>query len=113
MEKTQVKKVNIYDAMYQRYQRALRGDLIEMSIAQLDGEQVWLEYTTQTVTDYEEVTVIKKIDLYFISRGEDTEEGYDDTPFFHPYNSIDENARLFVEELDEVDIVNCFDILEE
>jgi hypothetical protein len=113
MEKEQVKKVNIYDAMRQRYKSALRQDLIEMSIAQVDGERVWLAYTTENVTDYEEVTVIRKIDLAFITGGEDTEEAYDDSPFFSTHNSVDENARLFVEELDEYDIVNCFDILEE
>lgn len=91
--------VEILPDLKSKYSKHLQPDILSMKIVHRE-DVVFLEVTKKPVSTYRD-EVIERSDLSFIG---------DPEPMFLLERSPEENARLFVHQLDEVSLVMCFDI---
>jgi hypothetical protein len=100
-------RINIYHQLNQKYHKYLKPSLESISIVQ-SSESVWLESleTEQTVDGFEKQT-IKTIDLSFIL--DDDAQGVE-IRFFNPIDSIENNARKFINEFSPYSIIQTTDL---
>jgi hypothetical protein len=96
------RSVEILPTLKAKYPHYIRADITSVRFSQ-DGKRCYLEvHTVETVGGYLQNEAMKRDDLGFISDG--------NGPFFDPSRPITENVRRFVEEFDEISIVNCTDL---
>jgi hypothetical protein len=100
--------INIYESFKRKYQDYLKPEIISISIIQ-SIEEIWLESITCENVDggYIKET-ISKINLDFITDGEDEQ-----SLFFNPKEAIENNVRKFIEELTPYSIIMTTDLFHE
>lgn len=99
--------IEILPQLKAQYADYLRPDITSVKLGQAK-DRCYLEIaTTDVVAGYLHDETIKRTDLGFIS-----DEDYD-TLLFKPERSITENAQRFVDEFDEISIINCTDLFTE
>jgi hypothetical protein len=99
--------VEILPQLKVKYADYLRTDVTSVKLGQTI-DRCYLEITTTNlVADYLHDESIKRTDLGFI-----TDED-NDSLFFKPERSINENAQRFIKEFDEIGIINCTDLFTE
>lgn len=98
--------INLYDVLKIKYKDYLKPEIVSISIIQSE-DTVWLEYIEKVLIDgsFEKQT-IRKIDLEFISDGDEFEEKL----YFDPKEPIENNARKFIDEFSPYSIINTTDL---
>lgn len=92
------------------YPNYLQPEITSVKFGQTK-DRCYLEIaTTKKVSGYLHDETIKRTDLGFISGGDTDGE---DSLFFNPENTFSENAIKFVNEFDEISIINCTDLFTE
>lgn len=102
--------INLYDSLKSKYKEYLKPGIISIVIIQ-SGDGVWLESTeTEMVQGDLEKQTTRRINLDFITDGE---PGEPDELFFDPKDSIENNARKFINEFSPYSIINTTDLFHE
>ncbi|MCM0648418.1 hypothetical protein NBE98_08530 [Clostridium swellfunianum] len=102
--------INFYDKLVRRYREYLKPDIISVVMIQ-SKDQVYLETTEiEILEDGLEKQTTKRIDLGFITDGEDFES---EELFFNPKDPIEKNVRKFINELSPYSIINTTDLFHE
>jgi len=97
--------INIYDVLKLKYKDYLKIEIVSIAIIQ-SCDTVWLEsIETETVEGGLEKQITRKINLDFISDGDK-----DEKLFFNPKESIEKNARKFIDEFTPYSIINTTDL---
>jgi hypothetical protein len=95
--------VEILPLLREKYPHYIRPDITSVRFGQT-ADRCYLEvHTQQLVGGHLRDETIKRTDLAFIS-------GDGDQRFFDPARSVRRNAASFVNDLDEVSIINCTDL---
>lgn len=96
--------INIYNVIKFKYKEYLKPEIISIVMIQSEDD-VYLE-TVETETFYDglEEHTTKRINLGFISSGPD--EKY----YFDPKESIEKNARKFINEFEPISIIHTTDL---
>lgn len=102
--------INFYDKLKIKYREYLRPEIISIVMIQSKDEVLLETIEIKTVEDGLEKQTIKRIDLSFISGGEDFES---EELFFDPKDCIEKNVRKFINELSLYSIINTTDIFHE
>ena len=100
--------IDIYDELKLKYNDYLRPEIISINIIQTEDE-VLLE-TTECITVERglEKQTVDRIDLGFITDGENEEK-----LFFDPKDSIEKNAIKFIDDFTPYSIINTTDLFTE
>jgi hypothetical protein len=97
--------LEILPRLRERYPRYIRPEITSVRFGQTQ-DRCYLEvHTAETVGGYLRNEAMTRKDLGFVSA-----DVGDDRPFFDPAESVEENARRFITEFDEISIVNCTDL---
>jgi hypothetical protein len=99
--------IDFYDKLKLKYREYLKPEIIAIVMIQ-EKDGVWLETAEiETVEGGFEKETVKRIDLGFITGGEDDES---EEPFFNPQDPIEKNVRKFIDELSPYSIINTLDL---
>ncbi len=102
--------INFYDKLVKKYREYLKTEIISIVMIQTKNE-VYLETTElEPLEDGLEKQTVKRIDLSFITDGEDVES---EEIIFNPKDSIEKNVRKFINELSPYSIINTTDLFNE
>lgn len=97
--------INIYDSLNLKYGEYLKPEIVSISIIQT-AYDVYLESVEIKVVDGGlDKQTIKRINLDFITDGD-----MDDELCFDPNNSIENNARKFIDEFTPYSIISTTDL---
>lgn len=97
--------INIYDGLNLKYREYLKPEIVSISIIQT-ADDVYLESVEiKMVGGGLENQTIKRINLDFITDGD-----MDDELCFEPNNSIENNARKFIDEFTPYSIISTTDL---
>lgn len=95
----------ILPLLRKKYPRYLRPEMASVRFVQ-SQDRCYLEITTiKSMGDYLADEVSTRTDLAFVSEGSGC--------FFRPDRTLDENVRRFMEDFNEVSIINCTDLFTE
>jgi len=106
--------INIYDRLKLKYRDYLKPEIISVEIVQ-SKDEVWLETKELEIVEggLEKYT-INRISLDFIKDVDEDADGDEvEKLFFDPEDSIENNARKFIEELTPYSIINTTDLFHE
>lgn len=98
--------IDFYEQLKLKYNDYLKPEIISIVLIQTD-DQVLLETREVEIVEggFEKQTT-KRIDLGFISDGDDENE----SDFFNPQDAIENNVRKFIDELSPYSIINTTDL---
>ena len=98
--------IDFYDQLKLKYNEYLKPEIISIVMIQTI-DQVLLETREVEIVEggFEKQTT-KRIDLGFISNGDDENE----EDFFNPNDAIENNVRKFIDELSPYSIINTTDL---
>lgn len=100
---SEVKSIEIFSQLKLKYPTYLRPEITSVKFCQTT-DKCYLEMLTKFAYD----ETIKRTDLGFII------EDYDyDSLFFNPEKNIVDNSKKFVEDFNEISIINCTDLFTE
>lgn len=99
--------INIYNSLKLKYAEYLKPEISSIIIMQ-SGDAVWLEtFETEILEDGLEKQTTRRINLDFITEGEGDEP---DKAFFDHKDSVENNARKFIDEFSPYSIINTTDL---
>lgn len=102
--------IDFYGKLKMKYREYIKPEITSIVIVQTK-EDVYLETTEiQTVEGGFEKQTVKRIDLSFITDGEDYEN---EEMFFNPKDPIEKNVMKFINELSPYSIINTTDLFHE
>lgn len=98
--------IDFYEKLKLKYNDYLKPEIISIVLIQTD-DQVLLETREVEIVEggFEKQTT-KRIDLGFISDGDDENE----SDFFNPQDAIEKNVRKFIDDLSPYSIANTTDL---
>ncbi len=100
--------VDILPQLKQQFADYLKPGIVSVKICQ-NKKRCFLEITrVENIAGYLQDEFISRTDLGFIANGTDKED-----LFFDPSDSLAVNAEKFVNEFDEISIINCTDLFTE
>ena len=99
--------LEIFPQLKSKFPSYIRPDITSVKLGQI-ASRSYLEITSvEPSGDYLYDETIKRIDLAFITDGDEIEGIF---PYFNPSDSITENAYKFIHEFSEISIINCTDL---
>lgn len=107
-ETEEYQAVDITEDLSKKYPNHLKEGIVAVRIVQL-GFRVWLEITTEEIKDDGTLVTqtIKREDLAFIVNGNVS------AAYFNPEDSVQINAKKYVEEFDPYSIIKTSDLFKE
>jgi hypothetical protein len=102
--------IDFYNKLKLKYKEYLKPEIVSVVMIQSE-EAVWLESTeTEIVDDGLEKQTTRRINLDFITDGEDLES---ERLYFNPKDAIEKNVKKFIDEFSPYSIINTTDLFHE